>query len=241
MKKLYSLIAIFSILAFLSGCYEEGIRPAGETTVIDYEFSDFSAVSISNAFNVDIINDEVDPHVSIQIDVNLTPYLEVYVHNDRLYIGLEDGVYARGNAVQRGTIYFNGAIDDFKASGASHVIIKDSITIDDLDIELSGASQLSSDVDVTSLDIEISGASTIQLAGYARYYSMDVSGASSVRGYELSAENIDIDLSGASSCMITAIESLSVEASGASTVRYKGEPVILRSELSGASNLIHVD
>ena len=233
-------IAMIATLFFTS-CIDEGIRPAGETTTIDYEFADFTAINVSDAFNVEIVQDAIDPHVSITIDIILTQYLDVYVRNNRLYIGLEDHIYARGNAVQLGTIYIAGPLNDIKASGASQLIIEETMKIEDLDIELSGASQLTGVVNVTSLDVEVSGASTLSLEGKALYYRVDASGASSARGYELISNHADIEVSGASSCMLSVADALSVEASGASNVRYKGDPTILRKELSGASNLIHIE
>lgn len=240
MKTPFLFFPVIALLLIPNGCIEEGIRPAGETTIINYEFEGFTSVDVSDAFNIEIIEDMVDPHLSITIDDNLTPYLEVYVQNNRLFIGLEDHITARGQAIQMGTIYVSSALSGIKASGASQIILKDSVVTGNFNIDLSGASQLTGFVNVSLLDAEISGASTMTLEGKAQYYQLEISGASSARGYDLIVQHAYLEFSGASACMIQVEDILSVEASGASTIRYMGSPTILRSELSGSSNLIHI-
>jgi hypothetical protein len=64
-----------------------------------------------------------------------------------------------------------------------------------------------------------------------------VSGASPFDAQELTIEDLTIELSGASLANVNVTGSLSGGASGASTLRYAGSPVVERSEASGSSSV----
>ena len=121
--------------------------------------------------------------------------------------------------------------------GASSVRIADPVTVDVVKLDISGASSFKGTLNGKSMKLEVSGASTVELKGGLESLSMEVSGASSVKAYDLVAENCSIELSGASVANVTANKELRMEASGASSIGYKGPANVRRVESSGASSI----
>jgi hypothetical protein len=72
--------------------------------------------------------------------------------------------------------------------------------------------------------------------GESQYLNGKLSGASQINAFDLTVEASELSLSGASIAKVWVTKSLNVDASGASSVRYKGNPEI-RKQLSGASTL----
>jgi hypothetical protein len=70
---------------------------------------------------------------------------------------------------------------------------------------------------------------------------LELSGASEFEGFSLETENAFLNLSGASDCELFVNEILDIEASGASKIRYKGNPAKLITNLSGASSVERVN
>jgi hypothetical protein len=66
---------------------------------------------------------------------------------------------------------------------------------------------------------------------------VDANGASDFKGFDLQADNCDVEASGASDIKVTVNKELNARASGASGVHYKGDGVIRDLRTSGASNV----
>ncbi|WP_177199943.1 head GIN domain-containing protein [Flexibacter flexilis] len=133
------------------------------------------------------------------------------------------------------------SLSNIEIGGASKLVGKSTFKVNSLHLDLSGASSVEMTLDVTKLDVDESGASSASLTGRASHQDVDLSGASSYKGFELSSEHADIDASGASSARLTVKQELVAEASGASSIKYKGSPNVRNIESSGASSVKRVD
>lgn len=128
-----------------------------------------------------------------------------------------------------------------KASGASDVFVNGILKADALDIQLSGSSDFNGAVDVGVLKMSQSGSSDTKMSGRAGEAYIDLSGASDVKAFELEVRKCTISLSGASDAGITVSGELSVIASGASDVKYRGSGVARDVRTSGSSSVRKVD
>jgi Putative auto-transporter adhesin, head GIN domain len=117
-------------------------------------------------------------------------------------------------------------LEKLDVGGASSVHVTDKFTGADVKIVVSGASTLKGTVAATNLKIKVSGASSVNLSGAATNAKIDVSGASTLKSFDLKIDNADIETSGASSTQVTVEKELNAEASGASSINYKGSPAI---------------
>jgi hypothetical protein len=127
-------------------------------------------------------------------------------------------------------------LESLNISGASDVNIAGVFKFDQVKVVLSGASNLKGEVELNNGSIVMTGASDCRMSGKADRIKIQVSGASSFKGYELQSGDADIQASGASDVRMTISESLTVEASGASSVHYKGEPRLKGIRVTGASS-----
>jgi hypothetical protein len=124
-----------------------------------------------------------------------------------------------------------------EASGACNIKTAEMISSDDLKIQLSGASDFTGEVKAVKLRLDASGASNFRISGTAENALIDASGACDVKGYDLKTEYCKIDASGASVVRITNNKELSAEASGGSTIFYKGTGLIRDISTSGGASV----
>jgi HK97 family phage prohead protease len=117
-------------------------------------------------------------------------------------------------------------LTEITGSGSTSINLNGILKTVDLDIQVSGASNFNGEVDVKNLQLNSNGSSRITLKGKSNYTAANASGASSIKAIELSSEICKAKASGASNINIIVNKELSVEASGASSVNYKGEGVI---------------
>ena len=146
-----------------------------------------------------------------------------------------------GPATLNALISTSDEITGLYASSASLMSLTDQLIVNNLRIEASGASRIVGSLDVNSLSADLSGASNFELDGSADDAAAKLSGASTLGGYDLVIQDLEIQLSGASNSRTTVDGTLDVNASGASSVLYKGDGVVTYQNLSGASQIVQVD
>lgn len=104
--------------------------------------------------------------------------------------------------------------------------------------DFSGASRSSiAGFEGGELSVRLSGASKMTLSGNFKRLVTTASGASELQAFDAPADEADADASGASELRITATNRLSATASGASNIRYRGNPVRLQMNATGASSI----
>jgi Putative auto-transporter adhesin, head GIN domain len=123
------------------------------------------------------------------------------------------------------------------ALGASDVIVAGSLTVVDLELQMSGACDFRGMVKLNTLKLNLSGASDVHISGTANTVDIVSSGASDFKGYELVTDICNVNVSGASDVNITVNKELTALASGASNVYFKGTGLIRDMNSSGASNI----
>jgi hypothetical protein len=110
----------------------------------------------------------------------------------------------------------------------------------DFDCELNGASELRGELQANTARFTAFGASRVRLTGKAARLSIRAEGASTLDLDGMAVETADVDLSGASSARLHVTSVIkAITASGASQLRYSGDPRIDRMETSGASQVAH--
>ena len=154
-----------------------------------------------------------------------------------LKIRLEGGRFTTGNHNLKAYVSFAN-LDKLVASGASNIYVDGVISGSRLSLNLSGASDFKGAIRVGELLLDQTGASDAHVTGVVTGLAViRLSGASDVKGYDLAVESCEAHASGASDIRITVNKELKADASGASSVYYKGEGVISESRTSGASTI----
>ena len=218
-----------------------GQRTINDPNAEPRNLSGFHAIKISNAFTVYISQGNED---AVAISASKAEYkakIITKVENGVLIIRFdEDKKFWKGwnGDKQKLTAYISiKKIDRLDVSGACDVYFEEGLSAEGLSVDLSGASDLKGKIEAKTLKVDISGASSATISGNAATLDIEASGASDFKGYELVSNYCDARASGASSVNITVNKELNANASGASSVRFKGEGLIRDIKTSGSSNV----
>lgn len=122
-------------------------------------------------------------------------------------------------------------------SGTSDVVVTGVLEGNELSVELNGASDFKGAVNAGSLRIDLSGASDAEINGTATNLNVKASGASHLKGYGLDCNNCRVEGSGASKIKLTVNTVINVDASGATSVDFKGSGKTGTIQTSGASSV----
>jgi len=209
-----------------------GVSGNGEVKEVERQITAFNEIEASGMLEIILMHGE--PGLRVVADENLHELIETVVKNDRLMIRTTKNI----KQYKKLEIYISSAeFEEIEVSGAVSIRSEGILRGDDMELESSGAADVKMSLDYDDLSCELSGASEIELKGSARTVSVRSSGASNLKLFDLEVRSMRLNLSGATEARINVSHELSVEASGASEIRYKGSPKITKTELSGASSI----
>ena len=234
MKTLFS-ITLLSLLAFTTSACNK-IKPSKKITTEERTIGTYEKLSVYDAFDVSVTYGSATSKITVEANDNLMKYIITELDGDYLVIKLDSKISVKSSATLKINITVP-KLTEIKASGASSVEFLSELSTSNLNLNLSGASALKGDVNLTSCNFNLSGASQIDVAGSINTAIIELSGASSIGNYNCSIDNLSIDLSGASSGSLTLNEIINIDASGASSLNYKGNCTINTIELTGASSI----
>jgi hypothetical protein len=235
MKKLRlsSVLAIALIAFSISSCeiIQQGVEPRNPDDKT-YDLRNFDKLEMGNAFHINV-KQGADFKIKANGDSRDIDDLIVKVTSGELKI------YYSKWRIRRYRMEIDiemPIIREIDFSGASTSYIQGFDNIDELEIDLSGASKATLSANARFYEIDLSGASELDLEGNGKEMEVDLSGASKLNAFDTLVDKATLDVSGASSGRINVKETLNVRASGASKVRYRGNPHV-SSNLSGSSHV----
>jgi hypothetical protein len=218
------------------GGLSELVAGSGRLTTRTIDLSGVNSVVAEANFIVHIQKGRPAQAV-VRMDDNLVYRVDATVTGDQLRLGIKPGTSVR-NATLSADVTVD-QLDGLDTSGASRVILASTVTSPELRVEVSAASSVTGPIQVGQLQVDVSGAGTLSLSGQVRDLRLRASGAGRLPMADLTAHRLDATLSGTSHVVVTVSDTLAVQATGTSVLRYRGSPRILRSEASGVSSIVH--
>lgn len=235
MKTRSLLLAIAFIAVSVLGYSIPAKRVTGNGKVIKEtrQVSNFSSIDVGGAFEIELVKSN-EEKIVIETDENIMPFIKIDVSGGELEIDNTEDI---NNPTElKLTIYYK-SLKGLDISGAATLFSSDVLIAANLEMDCSGASEITLKLKVGNLEADFSGASKIELEGIAKSVEMDLSGASVLRAFGLEINTLELEASGAAVVKVLVLDTFSLNASGASSVRYKGSPSIDLKDISGASSV----
>lgn len=254
MKRIAFLILVF--LGVNVGCMAQ----VAATTLTRFEGKPITGIDVSGCWQV-VISQGTSTKAEITFPARLKDQLVFELQEDgELELGFRGDVRAKagekftavivcssletvdmsGACTLEGSGKFTGSEMRFDLSGAAKAVFEkgELSAVNTLKVEMSGASQLSTQAMARKVDIDLSGASQLTITGSAESGNLEASGACKANLQEMTIRTMQVGLSGASKLNLNVSELIEGEISGASKVVYKGGATT-RVDVSGAAFLKH--
>ena len=237
-----SSLILFVLVTFLFACdpFDNHVIPSDDVSSRNEHYEDYDMIEASSAFSVYVTFSEDEESIEIEANDNLHQYIEVKKINNTLHVGLKNNVSIRRSATLNAYITTKH-IHAFSGSGASRFFIETPLATSDASVYLSGASKFTGTLEVETLTADLSGASVMNVSGITSVLNIEASGASAFKDFGFATDNLAADISGASNLHLTVNEKIDIDASGASSLHYKGAAFIQHQHLSGASSIKKVN
>jgi RNA polymerase sigma factor (sigma-70 family) len=212
----------------------EVITGSGKKITRELKLSDFTSVDVGSAFEVEITQGKAF-RVAITADDNVIPFVKAAKDGSALKIGLDSERRSFHNATLKAAVTMPH-VEGLTVSGACQVTLAGFTSEKDCKLRLSGASTLKGDLQAATVALVADGASRIALKGSAKKAKLSCHGASTLALAEFTLDSAGVTLTGASRATVRARSALDYHLSGASSLKYGGEPKIGKKQVTGASS-----
>lgn len=229
-----ALIGILLLIILAAG-YLWG-RGSGNLVKETRTVSDFNRVEISGT-GVLNITQSGEEALEVEAEDNIMKHLETYVENDTLKLRVKSPWFF-WTIWPTKRITYNLSVDDLNRIGisGSGEINTDSLSADNLTIQISGSGKADMVLDVKNLEVNISGSGEFELAGSADNQEIKISGSGDYGAKNLISDTARINISGSGDAVLNAEKSLDVTISGSGEVQYVGSPSLTQS-ISGSGKI----
>nr|WP_294790955.1 head GIN domain-containing protein [uncultured Mucilaginibacter sp.] len=241
MKTLYksiSLVSLSILVITVQSCNTECIQGSGKNATDKRQVAEFTKLDIAGSFNVTLVQDSSNS-VTINADDNIISVVKTDMSGDKLKISTDNK-----NICSSKEIAITIGVRNLKsiaASGAVEVTSNGRLNLGDLDLNLSGATKINLNIAASNVETKGSGVNDISLKGQASSHAIELSGSGNVHGFDFVVGNYSIETSGQSDCEINVLNELNIHSTGASDIKYKGNPTKINKSKTGALSLAKVE
>jgi len=247
-KNSYLIILVLIIALLLTGCdivglFVKTVVGSGELVVEEREVTSFSKIEAGG--NLELHVSKQYTGIKVKAESNLMKYIHTYVEGETLFVEISDTDGGSINVQPLEPIQVNiqfTKITGFSLSGGAQ-LASEALDGEDMqvDISLSGGSVAKIDaINTDNLNIILSGGSELSFSkGEVTKQIIEASGGSEYMAEWVQSEVTELRLSGGSEATIWAEETLDIDLSGGSTAYYYGSPANLNeTSNSGGSDYI---
>ncbi len=196
----------------------------------------FTGIKVGGAFNV-VLNQTNSTKLVVEAEEDLHDDIRTEVKGGVLHVDMKwDWKWNKKH--ENITLYINiNKLDYLNVSGAADLTAESSLRVDDLELECSGAGDITLSVSANSLDVTVSGAGDLRIDGSTDRQKVKLSGAGDYKAGDLKSKYTYAKASGAGSITVHASDEIEAFASGAASVKYYGNPEKERTSSSGAGSI----
>jgi len=209
-------VSILVLSCFFSANAQR-VKGSGNVVTTERKTNDYEGISVSGLFEI-VLVEGTEGFLKLQGEDNILAYITTEVKNKTLTIRSKKGA-------------------NLLLSKNKKVLI--TVPVEHINhIRISGVGTFKSHKTLQSerFKITLSGARSLAVPIRSKHISLNSSGAS-IAHLEGEAELLDIQLSGASNAKVNALQSLTIRASGASSITYKGDPEKIQTKTHSAGSV----
>ncbi len=226
------LLALVALPSCIIGDWSNGISGDGHVTTEVVDIDGFTGVHASSG--IDVILTQGDYHVEVIADENLHEYITVEREGSVLRIGSERNIYRAKSRLVEVSL---PELDRIKISSAGDVEAETDFKCKDLDISISSAGDLKLGVDADEIHVSISSSGDCDIWGTAKSLDADLSSAGDLNAFDLICDFVDVSASSAGDASVYAEKEISMRASSAGNIYYKGDANVKHSSTSSAGSI----
>lgn len=231
-----NFLRVFS-LSLLPVIFLFSLKSYAEEITKKYDYKDFDRIATSYGMHIKVTQSD-SYSIEVKADERDFRYFKAEQDGDKVSFYIDKNNYRK-----KDDIYITVTmpkLTELKLSGGSIADIKMDIK-EDFAAKMSGGSGLGGNLKCGNVSFDLSGGSHTDLNGSGKSLEADGSGGSTFKLSRFAVNEADLDLSGGSEAEVKVNGKLSTTQSGGSRVKYSGNTIVEKTNLSGGSKVIKED
>jgi len=234
----HRLTLILAATISFAGCSTKCIEDSGNHIVKDLTVTPFDEIDISGPVKL-VLRQDSSFKISLSADSNIVDKIKSSVSGGKFKVSLDPMQYCGTDSI---IIHAGiGALNEIKAAGASKVYSEGAVHVGDIDMKLSGATELNLNLFAGKVKTTSEGAARLTLSGQAGTHDLNSKGVLELNAFDFVVAEYDIDIEGTGKSNINVLNDLDVKSTGSSAIYYKGNPKKVSDKKSGTSKLEKVN
>lgn len=218
--------------------WNQGISGNGRVIEDERNISGFTGVHVSSGIDV-YLSQGSDFEVIVEADENLQEVILTEVEG-RMLVVKTDRVNIR-NARSKKVHVTLPDLTELKISSAGDCVGQTPFACEDLRLSISSAGDLNIEVQAERIDLDISSSGDANISGTAEEFKVSLSSAGNLDAFDLIAARVDVNVSSAGDARVHATDEISMTASSAGNIDYRGDARVMHSNSSSAGRISHRD
>jgi hypothetical protein len=206
----------------------------------EFSVSDFEQLQIGAVFIV-----HVRPGDTFKVTVTGqkedVENVEAEVRNNELTLSFTDKKMRIGSRQKPRVEIQMPNLRAVRFSGTSKSVIHPGFSPGNFVAYLSGSADAEIEIESREMYLDLSGTSSLAIKGSAGQLKVNTSGAASLNAFDLLATEAQLDVSGTSGARVNVKNTIKASASGAGSIRYKGEAKLNSVSASRMSSIKKVE
>ena len=242
MKKI--IIAI-SVSLFFTSCImsKETIKGNGELTTKSIDISEFSEIEIETFVELHYSQTPNTGNIEFTVDDNLWEYYNIYTKDNVLHIKLKDEYEKqfRLSPTKSLLTVSSEQLESVAIAGSSVLNFCTDFTSQKLGIAIAGSGKIIANqypVKIEDFELGIAGSGNVQLKGNIQKAEITIAGSGNVKAFDCETAELRIGIAGSGNVEATVTDKLSVEIAGSGSVKYKGNPSVIETDVAGSGKVI---
>lgn len=237
------VLTIFLATLLLTACIK---IIKGEGNVVKQEVCNetFNKIGLSINCTINYHQTEERPHVEIEIDDDLLPFLDIHVEKGVLVVKKKKEYRNMHFKATKCVINaYSNDLREIDIAGGSNFNIVTPFSTDELEISLAGSVSVNflHNIDINELEIEASGSSKVTAnEGCIKRCSLSLAGNNCTELDKVISEVMDISIAGSGKAMVSVSKELKYDIAGSGEILYKGTPSI-SGDISGSGKISAVE
>ena len=233
-RTVWSLVCLICMAAWCSTLRAETIKGNGKVITKEYQFADFDEISCVGPAEFTYEQSEAAPSVTVTIDENLLPYLEVKVKGSELHVGPKtEGMLGRSKDLRPTVFKIKGnskALEEVNLAGSGSFKADQMVRTKELELNLSGSGTMRiAMLQADELEGNVAGSGNLILKGKVREAKYNVAGSGDVKAEDCESEEVEGNVAGSGNLEVYAVRELTGNIVGSGDIFYKGDPKVKSS------------
>ncbi len=241
MKKL-NFFLLLALPFFLNACFMnssyETVSGNGKVVEETRDLAGFTGVKVSAGIDV-LLSQADDFSVRVEADENLIALIETRIDGDLLEVGT-DQVNIRNAKAKRVHVCLP-ELRKLRINSAGDCIGQNAFECGDLQLDINSAGDLRLELEAKHIDLNISSSGDCRLSGACDHFDADLSSAGDLDAYDLVAKVVEVSVSSAGDARVHATDEISMQASSAGSIYYRGNPKVVLSNASSGGEIVKRD